>query len=179
MQLLKSLALFSLAAVTTSAAAAVKSDNPRSQQSCLCSNTVDTLLSAYVRILSEPKWNDTEAKYLADSFRDTSDSINILAGIPLGSVTFPSKQALIAHETSAPDNLPIKITSIGPYDCTSVSFIWSATFGAGNPVRGITILGATKAAGWWQIASIDMEMNSCAFARNIGGTCVPPGAPPS
>ncbi len=63
---------------------------------CLHTDDVDVLVDAYVRILS--KWNDTDAKYLADSFRDTSDSINILAGIPLGSPTFPTKQAFIDHQ---------------------------------------------------------------------------------
>lgn len=63
---------------------------------CLHPDDVDVLINAYVRMLS--KWNDTDAKYLADSFRDTSDSINILAGIPLGNPTFPTKQAFIDHQ---------------------------------------------------------------------------------
>ena len=63
---------------------------------CLHPDDVDVLVNAYVRMLS--KWNDTDAKYLADSFRDSSDSINILAGIPLGSPTFPTKQAFIDHQ---------------------------------------------------------------------------------
>jgi hypothetical protein len=64
---------------------------------CLHPEDVDTLVDAYVRMLS--KWNDTDAKYLADDgFVDTSDSINILAGIPLGSPTFPTKQAFIDHQ---------------------------------------------------------------------------------
>jgi hypothetical protein len=77
---------------------------------CLYPDAVDTLVNAYVRMLS--KWNDTDAKYLADGFVDTSDSINILAGIPLGSPTFPTKQAFIDHQhtqvsPSAPSHLPI------------------------------------------------------------------------
>ncbi len=77
---------------------------------CLHSDDVDVLVDAYVRILSN--WNDTDAKYLADSFRDTSDSINILAGISLGSATFPTKQAFIDHQhTQVRLNLPNILTS--------------------------------------------------------------------
>lgn len=36
--------------------------------------------------------------YLADDFTDTSGSINALAGLPLDSVTFPSKAAFMANQ---------------------------------------------------------------------------------
>ena len=76
---------------------------------CLHTDEVDVLVDAYVRMLS--KWNDTDAKFLADSFRDTSDSINILAGVPLGSPTFPTKQAFIDHQhTQVRPNLPNLLT---------------------------------------------------------------------
>ena len=76
---------------------------------CLHSEDVDTLVDAYVRMLS--KWNDADAKYLADDLVDTSDSINILAGIPLGSATFPTKQAFIDHQhTQVRPSFPFTIT---------------------------------------------------------------------
>ncbi|KAK3395134.1 hypothetical protein B0H63DRAFT_64418 [Podospora didyma] len=187
------LAILSLAAIISAAALApaahepgephfYASAEPRGQQleerSCLCTSDVDSLLGAYVRILS--KWNATaDAKYIASNFKDTSDSINILAGIPLGTVTFPSRDAFLYHENTAPDNLPIKIVSKGPFNCDTISFIWSATFGAANlAVRGITILGATRQAGFWQIKTIDVEFNSLAFWLDIGGTIRYPGQPP-
>ncbi|KAK0615180.1 hypothetical protein B0T17DRAFT_458383, partial [Bombardia bombarda] len=137
---------------------------------CVHINDVETLVDAYLRILSNAKWDDADAKYLAESFVDTSDSINILAGIPLGNATFPTKAAIIEHEKTAPDNLPIKVTLKGPVNCEYISFVWSAIFGAGKLVRGLTILGVTKEAGWWQIKSIDVEFNSIAFLENIGGS---------
>ena len=70
--------------------------NDTRHTTCLRPDDVNTLVDAYTRMLS--KWNDADAKYLADSFVDRSDSINILAGIPLGSPTFPTKQAFIDHE---------------------------------------------------------------------------------
>lgn len=64
---------------------------------CLCQKDADTLTAAYLRMIGG--WNDADAKYLADTgFTDTSDSINILAGVPLGSVIFPTKQAFIDHQ---------------------------------------------------------------------------------
>ncbi|KAK4096170.1 hypothetical protein N658DRAFT_436669, partial [Parathielavia hyrcaniae] len=138
--------------------------------SCLHPSAVDKLVAAYVRIISG--WNDTDAKYLADSFRDTSDSINILAGYPLGKPTFPTKKAFIDHQHDQPDNLPLVVTHKSPYDCDEITLVWTATFGAApqKPVRGITVLGAAKARGHWQIKSVDVEFNNLAYLENVGGS---------
>lgn len=77
-------------------------------ESCLSDQAAEVIIDAYVRMIS--KWNDEDAYYLSDNFYDTSDSINSLAGIPLGTVTFPSKEAFIEHQHVMPDNLPLIIT---------------------------------------------------------------------
>jgi len=65
------------------------------------------------------------------------------------------------------------------YNCDTVTLIWTATFGKGMPMRGITVLGVTRVAGYWQIKSIDVEFNSIAYLNNIGGTfAMPTGGPP-
>lgn len=46
---------------------------------------------------------------------------------------------------------------------------------AQKPVRGLTILGATKQAGYWQIKSMDVEFNSIAYLLDIGGSYKLPG----
>ncbi|KAK4119574.1 hypothetical protein N657DRAFT_581440, partial [Parathielavia appendiculata] len=141
---------------------------------CLNPNSANDLVAAYVRMISG--WNDADAKYLADDFRDTSDSINILAGIPLGGPTFPTKQAFIDHQHTQPDNLPLVVTHKSPFDCDEITLIWTATFGvAQKPVRGITILGVTKEKGYWQIKSVDVEFNNVAYLENIGGLWAMPG----
>ncbi|AEO64708.1 89baec30-7980-4b84-924c-cc1fdbf36485 [Thermothielavioides terrestris] len=151
----------------------------RHTETCLCQDDVDTLVDAYVRILS--KWNETaDAKYLADDFADYSDSINILAGLPLGGPTFPTKQAFIDHENTQPDNLPLKVTHKSPYDCNQIAVVWTATFGvAQKPVRGVSILGAArdskKKGAPWQIKRIDVEFNSLAYLLDIGGSYTLPG----
>jgi len=141
---------------------------------CLHPDDVETLVAAYVRILSN--WNDDDAKYLADNFVDTSDSINILAGIPLGSPTFPTKEAFIEHQHTQPDNLPLVITHKSPYSCDEIALVWQATFGAAQKqVRGLTVVGATKDKGYWQIKTIDVEFDSIAYLLDIGGTFTLPG----
>ncbi|GAB1319718.1 SnoaL-like domain-containing protein [Madurella fahalii] len=140
---------------------------------CMHANDAQTLVDAYVRMISG--WNDADAKYLAESFRDTSDSINQLAGKPLGSDTF-NKQSFIDHQHEQPDNLPIQVRHQSPTGCNEVALIWDVTFGvAQKPVRGITILTGTKEAGYWQIQSLDVEFNNIAYLLNIGGSYKMPG----
>jgi hypothetical protein len=66
---------------------------------CLRKEDAQELVDAYVRMIRG--WKDEDAKYLAESFTDWSDSINILAGKPLGSVTFPSKAAFVKKQQVA------------------------------------------------------------------------------
>lgn len=46
-------------------------------------------------------------------------------------------------------------------------------------MRGVTILGATKDAGFWQLKTIDVEFNSIAYLLDIGGNYTLPPPPPS
>ncbi|KAK4223398.1 hypothetical protein QBC38DRAFT_487796 [Podospora fimiseda] len=146
----------------------------KSKGTCLWPSDVKTLVDAYVRMLT--KWNDADAVYLASDFVDNSDSINQLAGIPLGTPTFPSKEAFIEHQHVQPDNLPITVTHSSPTDCDEIALIWTVKFGiAQKQVRGITILGAIKEDGDWKIKSIDVEFNNIAYLLNIGGSFLFPG----
>ena len=63
--------------------------------------TVAALVDSYAQVVG----NYSEAlaqSFLFEDFKDMSDSINVLAGIPLGSVTFPSKQAFMASQETQP-----------------------------------------------------------------------------
>jgi hypothetical protein len=95
MRFFTSLAVLSLAAVGLASPVDTDAVLDARGSPCLNSGDVDKLVDTYQRIISN--WNDADAKYLADNFRDTSDSINILAGIPLGSDTFPNKAAFLNH----------------------------------------------------------------------------------
>jgi hypothetical protein len=82
--------------------------------------------------------------------------------------------------TSQPDNLPLKVTHKSPYSCDEIALIWKATFGkAQKSVRGVTILGATKDADFWQLKTIDVEFNSLAYLLDIGGNYTLPPPPPA
>ena len=41
-------------------------------------------------------------------------------------------------------------------------------------MRGVTILGATKDKGYWQIKTIDVEFNNIAYLLDMGGTYTMP-----
>ncbi|KAK0744687.1 hypothetical protein B0T21DRAFT_380875 [Apiosordaria backusii] len=160
-------------------------------ETCLSSEAAEVLIDAYVRMIT--KWNDDDAYYLSESFYDASDSINSLAGIPLGTTTFPTKESFIEHQHVMPDNLPLVITH-NIVDCTEITLIWTATFAVPHvqpkPVRGIAIL---KALGEledteaeyvqgendyvWKIGGLDVEFNNIAYLQNIGGSCEFPTGP--
>ena len=80
------------------------------------------------------------------------------------------------HAIHQPDNLPLKVTHQSACSCSEIALIWQATFGAAQEqVRGLTILGATKHAGYWQIAKVDVEFNGLAYLANVGGSYTLPG----
>jgi hypothetical protein len=151
---------------------------------CLCQSDVDELTNAYTSMLGH--WEDKWADYLNDeSFVDWSDSINLLAKLEPGFPIFPNKAAFLAHQATNPDNLPnFKIEKLGPWNCDSISFVWSTTFsfvpgGVPKPVRGVTILGATKGEEHWVIKTLDVEFNNIQFLKNIGGSVTYPAPPPA
>jgi hypothetical protein len=150
---------------------------------CLCKSDVDEIVDAYVKMLSD--WDESLIKYLHDDFLDTSDSINTLVpnGPPLGTPIF-NKQSFINHQTNTPDNLPVIIEKLGPWNCDGISFVWHATFKKfggqeEKRVRGVTVLQVAKVEGQWQIKTLDVEFNSVNYLLAVGGSVTPPGPPPS
>ncbi|KAK0616409.1 hypothetical protein B0T14DRAFT_523098 [Immersiella caudata] len=153
---------------------------------CLCKADVDELVDAYVTILSASAWDPENEKYIHDDFLDVSDSINTLippAGLPLGNPIF-NKETFIQHQIDQPDNLPVVIEKLGPWNCNGISFVWTATFKKfggqeEKRVRGITILETAKVGEQWQIKHIDVEFNTINYLLAIGGSITRPGPPPA
>merc|ERR1712230_10799 len=122
---------------------------------------------------------------LAPSFTDYSDSINFIAGIPLGSVTFPSPQAYIAGQGAQPP-IGLTILNLDAVTCDGVIAVrWVATVGAQiDEAKGISILHAVQSGSdcnavgpsGWQLGQLFTEFNSAAWVIDIGGTCVSPAA---
>jgi len=124
----------------------------------------------------------TAQNLLAPNLVDTSDSINYIAGIPLGGPTFPSAQAYEAGQGAEP---PVGFTVLGTDAITCdgvIALRWVAAVGSQTyPVKGITILNAVQQGPddvvgptGWQLAQIHTEFNSAAWIVDIGATCPPP-----
>ncbi|OCT50120.1 hypothetical protein CLCR_07655 [Cladophialophora carrionii] len=148
-----------------------------------------------VAIAIETTWISTLTNYdqataenlLYPQLVDFSDSINYIAGIPLGGPTFPSAEAYEQGQGSQP---PIGLTVLGTDAITCdgvIALRWVGQVGLNTlPAQGITILKAIKVGDaavvgptGWQLAEIHTEFNSAAWIVDIGGSCPPPSAPPA
>jgi len=118
---------------------------------------------------------------------DFSDSINYIAGIPLGSVTFGSAQAYIGGQGAQP---PIGFTLLSTDAITcdgTIALRWVGAVGnQALPAKGITILKTIKVGpnaevgpNGWQLKEIYTEFNSAAWIVDFGGSCPPPTQPSS
>jgi hypothetical protein len=143
-----------------------------------------------VAIEIETQWVSTLTSFnaavaqnlLAPNLVDTSDSINYIAGIPLGGPTFPSAQAYIQGQGAQP---PIGFTVLATDAITcdgTIALRWQAAVAEQiYPVKGITILKAVQSGTdavvgptGWQLAEIFTEFNSAAWVADLGATCPPP-----
>jgi len=142
---------------------------------CLSMNDATHLVNAFASLLTDFKVSVAN-KTLADDFTDTSDSINWLAGIPLGSVTFPSKAAFIAGQGAEP-SIGFEVLSIDAVTCDVIAYRWVASVASMEfPVKGISIIDAIHCSGQWQVESVFTEFNSAAWVADIGGSCSAPKA---
>ena len=109
---------------------------------------------------------------LASDFTDTSDSINFLAGYPLGSTTFPSKAAFIAGQGSQPA-IGFSVLKIDAVTCDTIAFRWAATLGPQTPIKGINILNTSynTTSATQQIKAVYSEFNSGLWSAQVGGQC--------
>ena len=139
---------------------------------CLNPTTASNLVNGFASLLTNYNVNTANA-LLASDFTDTSDSINFLAGYPLGSTTFPSKAAFEAGQGSQPA-IGFNVLNIDAVTCTVIAFRWEAILGSQPPVKGINILYASNLnhtnAGW-QIETVYSEFNSGTWSQEIGGVC--------
>lgn len=148
------------------------------------------MLMCGVAIEIETQWISTLTNFnlavtqnlLYPQLVDTSDSINYIAGIPLGGPTFPSAQAYEQGQGAQP---PIGFTVLGTDAITCdgvIALRWQAAVAEQiYPVKGITILKAIKVGNdpvvgptGWQLAEIFTEFNSAAWIADLGATCPPP-----
>jgi len=152
---------------------------------CLSSDLATQIANGFLSLISAYD-NKTANALLADSFVDTSDSINYLAGIPLGNPTFPVKAAFEQGQGFQPP-VPISLLKVDAVTCDGViAFRWVGYPATGKiEVKGINILytvnGGDKQSvgpGGWQISQVFSEFNSAAWIVDLGLPCNPPPATP-
>ncbi|KAK8863448.1 hypothetical protein PGQ11_009683 [Apiospora arundinis] len=142
---------------------------------CLTPDAVDKITKKYAQAIG----NYTEAladSFLTSDFTDTSDSINVLAGIPLGSTTFPTKDAFKQGQSQLP-KIPLVVKSVNAVTCDTVVLRWTQTFGNPadpKPAQGISILVLVHKDGDWKLKTLFTEFNSLTYFTNTGGSCTPP-----
>lgn len=183
--LLQALSLFSLASASALPAPVAEAAHQARGNNCLPAGVAQQLVNGFLSLISAFN-SDTANAILADNFMDTSDSINYLAGIPLGSPTFPSKAAFEQGQGSQPA-VPISLLKIDAVTCDGViAFRWVAFPATGKlEVKGINILYTvhsggkdSRGSGGWQISQVLSEFNSAAWIVDLGLPCNPPPAAP-
>lgn len=183
--LLRALPLLALASASPVPAPAADADYGAPYGNCLHLGAATQIVNEFLSLISAFNSNTANA-LLADNFVDTSDSINYLAGVPLGSPTFPSKAAFVQGQGTQPA-VPISLLNIDAVTCDGViAFRWVAFPATGKlGVKGINILytvnGGDKNSvgpGGWQISQVFSEFNSAAWIADLGLPCNPPPATP-
>ncbi|KAH0439169.1 hypothetical protein CcaCcLH18_02964 [Colletotrichum camelliae] len=106
------------------------------------------------------------------------DGMNLLAGKPLGALTYRDRDELkAALERQSRRPTPVTLQTVDVVTCDTIVLKWTAAFGEAKlPVRGIQILTVDKGGPMrnWSIKTIDTEFNSLAYLANLGGTYTMP-----
>lgn len=148
---------------------------------CLPNGVATQIIDGFLSLISAYN-NDVADSLLADNFQDTSDSINYLAGIPLGSTTFPTKSAFEQGQGSQ-GAVPISLINIDAITCDGViAFRWVAYPATAQlEVKGINVLYTVNSGdkksmgkGGWQISQVFSEFNNAAWIVDLGLSCNPP-----
>jgi len=146
----------------------VKRGGDKDKCDCLTKNDAAELADVYKRLIGAFDAADAE-KYLTDDFEDVSQSINTFIGKDYGAVTF-DKASFITSQSDPQLPQPDIVLQGDPiFTCSKIVLIWEATFGAGRPARGISVIKAVKNDDLWQMKHWDVEFNSLNWAYDMGG----------
>jgi hypothetical protein len=170
-----------LAAVASAAPAALSTRGYDGGSGCIPYDVAISIETLWISTLTN--FDEAVAENLLyPGLVDTSDSINYIAGIPLGGPTFPSAQA---YEAGQGAQQPIGVTVLATDAITcdgTIVLRWVGQVGQNiYPANGITVLKAIKVGNdatvgptGWQLEKIYTEFNSAAWIADIGGSCPPP-----
>jgi hypothetical protein len=140
---------------------------------CLCDSDADLIANDFAQLISN--YSATLAdNVLAADYTDQSDSVNTLidsattSPIPLGTLTFASKAAFLAGQSSQP-NVPFTILQTW-HTCDTVIIRWVANPGV-QQVQGFDALivePSTNSTQPYQIQTTYGEFNSGAWLVDLG-----------
>jgi len=170
--------LAALAASASAVATTPKYFPGCSKRRCLTQNMADKFVTRFIGILEHQDTdlgNFTQAMeiVLADDFQEISDSINSLAGIPLGSVTTSSKEEYIQETENAPPDSGIETIFTAVANCRNIIWHWNfpQVGSAQYPVKGFNYFQLNE---YCQVDTMSIEFNSIAWGSDIGFTTTPP-----
>lgn len=170
-------AVYAVPVAEAEALPVARSSRNRGNYQCLSYPIAAGLVNGFGSLISAYS-NATANSLLAPDFTDTSDSIDFLAGLPEGTVTFPSKLAFELGQGAQPP-IPFTVINIDAVTCNTVAFRWFVTINGIN-IKGINIFTAEFSGNYnlgvngWQIGPNYSEFDSGLWLVAIGGTCTPP-----
>lgn len=174
--------------VTSTGSISTGTTTPSTGQ-CIGDAQAQEFIAAFTDLLQYTSYNGTSApqgrgyhynvsaKYLASDFQDYSDSINWMAGYPLGGVTFNSRQAFDYGQGLYQPELVMTTLSY-TFGCNTVTWRWSAQTSTYAHVTGINFM--TLTADNSQIQTNYAEFNNADWIQSFSAydtsiSCVVPG----
>ncbi|OCT46103.1 hypothetical protein CLCR_00510 [Cladophialophora carrionii] len=172
MRLLKVAASLALASVVAAVPDLYKVRRDASSNStCVSQGDAENIVAKFITVMEHTDVhaaNETVQELLSDSFTETSDSINTIAGNALGSITFPNKVAYIASILNAPAPRNITTLKLMPAGCTNILWYWKMQVGTDLvPVQGFNLMEVGENN---KLLGQLIEFNSIAWAVNTGFT---------
>src|SRR5690554_3618893 len=141
---------------------------PKGKEDCECLPKAEVvhLAETYTRLVGA--FDPADAVYLSDDWVDVSQSINTFVGKPFDAVTFDKTSFVTSQSNPQGPPTPVVVEGAPIVDCNNIILIWSSTFGAGRPARGISVIRTDKRDGKWVMTRWDVEFNSLNWAFNMG-----------
>lgn len=147
---------------------------------CISYADAESIVSQFSYSLGLPG-NDSAAYNAAlvaialPTYQEISDSIDMLAGMPLGSVTFASRTADEANHTASEAIFERETLNLYVV-CNVITWRWEfSLFQGALPLQGINIF-VTEGG---LLDTTYIEFNSLPWAIDVGYTVTPPSGPPA
>lgn len=174
------------AAVTVTVTKGGDNEGPHPTGRCLSDDKAQEFVDAFKDLLEHTSYPggqlgpagsgyhfNVSAKYLSPNFTDYSDSINWMAGIPLGSVTFPSRDAFDKGQGLGQPELKVT-TKFVHHGCKHVTWKWNAVPPSNASVMGINHMIINDDL--TQIVENHAEFDNAAWLYSFGLQCKPPSS---